>query len=358
MSQQADSYSIVLQKAINAVKRGDKVNARRYAEQAIRINPDNEYPWLVLAAIASPKASIAYLSKALEINPSSQRARKGMHWAVGRLRNEPIRSAPGNLPQNESLIPVPIKKRKSRPVILWLVITGMLIGLVSAWLGITSFTTVFADEKPVPMVVNLLKATLTFTPTATSTSTATPTITYTSTPTPTETYTPTPTETATNTPTSTYTSTPTATSEPPTPTATDKSTTKNKKKEQAQPPAEVNGKGKWIDVDLSQQMVYAYEGNQVVNSFLVSTGTWRTPTVTGKFKIYVKYRFADMRGPGYYLADVPYVMYFYKGYGLHGTYWHNNFGTPMSHGCVNLRTDEAGWLFNWAPIGTLVNVHP
>ena len=46
-----------------------------------------------------------------------------------------------------------------------------------------------------------------------------------------------------------------------------------------------------------------------------------------------------------------------EGYGLHGTYWHHNFGTPMSHGCVNLQTDDAGWLFGWASVGTLVNVH-
>lgn len=114
---------------------------------------------------------------------------------------------------------------------------------------------------------------------------------------------------------------------------------------------------RWIDVDLTNQMVYAYEGDVIVNSFLVSTGTWLTPTVTGQYKIYVKYRSAKMSGPGYYLPNVPYIMYFYKGYGLHGTYWHNNFGTPMSHGCVNLRTDDAAWLFNWASVGTLVNVH-
>ena len=114
---------------------------------------------------------------------------------------------------------------------------------------------------------------------------------------------------------------------------------------------------RWIDVDLTNQMVYAYEGDVIVNSFLVSTGTWATPTVTGQYKVYVKYKSAKMSGPGYYLPNVPYIMYFYKGYGLHGTYWHNNFGTPMSHGCVNLRTEDAGWLFNWASVGTVVNVH-
>lgn len=110
-------------------------------------------------------------------------------------------------------------------------------------------------------------------------------------------------------------------------------------------------------MDLSSQRVYAYQGDELINNVLVSTGTWLHPTVTGKYKIYVKYRAADMSGPGYYLPRVPYVMYFYKGYGLHGTYWHNNFGTPMSHGCINLPTDEAGWLFNFASVGTVVNIH-
>jgi lipoprotein-anchoring transpeptidase ErfK/SrfK len=125
------------------------------------------------------------------------------------------------------------------------------------------------------------------------------------------------------------------------------------------PPVVSNGNGgeRWIDVDLTQQRLYAYEGDSVVASFLVSTGTWQTPTVTGKFKIWIKIPSQDMTGPGYYLPDVPYVMYFYKDYGLHGTYWHNNFGTPMSHGCVNLRTPDAEWLYSFASVGTVVNVH-
>ena len=121
-------------------------------------------------------------------------------------------------------------------------------------------------------------------------------------------------------------------------------------------PEKGNGK-RWIDVNLSEQRVYAYEGDIVVNSFIVSTGTARTPTVTGNFKIWIKLKSTTMSGPGYYLTNVPYTMYFYKGYGLHGTYWHNNFGTPMSHGCVNLSIPDAEWLYNWAFEGTEVNVH-
>lgn len=113
----------------------------------------------------------------------------------------------------------------------------------------------------------------------------------------------------------------------------------------------------WFDVDLSDQRMYAYEGDTLVNSFVVSTGTWQTPTVTGKFKVWVKLRSAPMSGPGYYLPDVPYVMYFYGDYGIHGTYWHNNFGVPMSHGCVNLSIPDAEWAYNFASVGTVVNVH-
>jgi lipoprotein-anchoring transpeptidase ErfK/SrfK len=124
------------------------------------------------------------------------------------------------------------------------------------------------------------------------------------------------------------------------------------------PPPAIAGSGqRWIDVNLSQQRLYAYEGDTLIRSFVVSTGTWRTPTVTGKFKIWIKLRSAPMSGPGYYLPDVPYIMYFYKGYGIHGTYWHNNFGTPMSHGCVNMTIADAEWVYNFTSVGTVVNVH-
>ncbi len=115
--------------------------------------------------------------------------------------------------------------------------------------------------------------------------------------------------------------------------------------------------GRWIDVNLSAQRVTAYAGNTPVRSTLASTGLPGTPTPTGRYRIYVKYVSTLMSGPGYYLPNVPYTMYFYRGYGLHGTYWHANFGHPMSHGCINLPTPEAQWLFNWASVGTLINIH-
>lgn len=118
---------------------------------------------------------------------------------------------------------------------------------------------------------------------------------------------------------------------------------------------------KWIDVNLTTQTLTAYEGTTPVFRTSVSTGTARYPTVEGTFHIYVKLRTTRMRGgsgaDAYDLPNVPYVMYFYRGYALHGTYWHNNFGTPMSHGCVNLSIPDAEWLYNWADVGTKVVTH-
>jgi len=114
---------------------------------------------------------------------------------------------------------------------------------------------------------------------------------------------------------------------------------------------------RWIDVDLTGQVLTAYEGDTPVRVTLVSTGIRYMPTPVGQFRIWIKLQYDDMAGPGYYLPDVPYTMYFYASYALHGTYWHDNFGHPMSHGCVNLPTPEAEWLFHWADVGTLVNIH-
>ncbi len=117
------------------------------------------------------------------------------------------------------------------------------------------------------------------------------------------------------------------------------------------------GSNRWIDVDLSSQTVRAYQGNTVVRSMIVSTGIARYPTPTGRFRIYAKYPSVTMSGPGYYLPGVPHTMYFYRGYALHGTYWHRNFGHPMSHGCINLTRADAAWLYGWASVGTLVVIH-
>lgn len=105
--------------------------------------------------------------------------------------------------------------------------------------------------------------------------------------------------------------------------------------------------GKVIDVDLSQQMLRAYEDGKILMEVKVSTGLPGTPTVKGSYRIYSKYKSIGMSGPGYMLPNVPYTMFFLDGYSLHGTYWHKNFGRPMSHGCVNMKTEDAKRLFDW-----------
>jgi len=117
------------------------------------------------------------------------------------------------------------------------------------------------------------------------------------------------------------------------------------------------GNNFWIEVDLSTQTLYAYRGNQIISAFLISSGTEAFPTVTGTYQIYAKYSQYTMRGPDYDIPDVPYSMFFYKGYSIHGTYWHDNFGTEMSRGCVNMETDEAAWIYENAPVGTYVFIH-
>jgi lipoprotein-anchoring transpeptidase ErfK/SrfK len=111
-----------------------------------------------------------------------------------------------------------------------------------------------------------------------------------------------------------------------------------------------------IEIDLSEQRLSAWEGNRRVYSSRISTGKRSTPTPIGRFQITSKYRTHRMRGRGYDIPDVPYAMYFYGGYAIHGAYWHNRFGTPVSHGCVNLPVAQARKLYSWAQTGTTVIV--
>ena len=117
--------------------------------------------------------------------------------------------------------------------------------------------------------------------------------------------------------------------------------------------ARVGGE-KWIEVNLSDQKLYAWAGDRIVNEFLISSGVRAYPTVQGVFRMWIRTPKQTMSGGDrssgtyYNLPNVQWVQYFYGEYALHGTYWHNNFGTPMSHGCVNLTIEDAEWLFNWS----------
>ncbi len=124
------------------------------------------------------------------------------------------------------------------------------------------------------------------------------------------------------------------------------------------PPPEVRAGERWLDVEIETQIVTAYVGAQPVFATLVSTGRGQEgselATPQGLHRIWVKLETSDMdnldnleANESYAIQAVPWVMYFQKGYGLHGTFWHRAFGRVQSHGCVNLSPSDAERLFNW-----------
>lgn len=123
----------------------------------------------------------------------------------------------------------------------------------------------------------------------------------------------------------------------------------------------VSGYGKWIEVDLSHQTTTLYLGNVPIKTFLISSGRAATPTEIGTFHVYRKYDITTMTGTilgdYYYIPNIPWVSYFDDGEAFHGTYWHHNFGHPMSHGCINMSIPDAKILYDFAPVGTKVVVH-
>jgi len=388
-------------KAREALKNGAMTDARQWAERAAELAPQSEDPWLILAAVVSPRESVKYIRKALETNPNSPRAKQGMEWAMKRLGETPkARVSPEDGKQAKGEVMTrsvskgqsqskdaknPKKRIPLLPILL--VAMGCAVFIFAAWSAVTSpvmasilniASTPQAQTKQPFAQVNIAKPAAADAQQPMAQAIA-PTVIFTAIP-PTvaiqesqpeatsipPTLEPTleafilPTETPFVEP---ATALPEVTSEPgaisaeiiadtPTPEFTEPTVAPY-----VPPQVAASDGERWIDVDLSQQRLYAYAGETLMNSFVVSTGTWQTPTVTGKFKIWIKVRSQAMTGPGYYLPDVPYVMYFYKDYGLHGTYWHNNFGTPMSHGCVNLTIPDSEWLYNFASVGTVVNVH-
>ncbi len=328
-----------LHRARVAALQGRLEAARAWAQMAARLTPEWDQPWLLLARwTQDPAARQVYLQWVLRRNPRHREARRLLRQSQQASRGAPRVHIPTPRTASPARTGGPWWKALQAFVVLMLI--GLLWGLGAWWdargrrltvaaLGLAPGTPAVTPLWQVP------KATATPTPTVTPTPTPTPTPTLTPTPTPT------PTPTATPTPTPTFTPSPTPTRVP-----------------QLPPGVDLAPDTRWIEVDLSEQKLYAYEGTRLVREFVVSTGRWPFVTVTGVFRIRTKLVSTLMTGPGYYLPDVPYTMYFYKGYAIHGTYWHNNFGTPMSHGCVNMRVEEARWLFEWASVGTIVYVHP
>jgi len=314
------------------------------------MEPDNITALLWLAWLAtSQQESLTLLSRVLELDPKNERAQAALRWA---RRRPPTGEGYADRPESES--PPPAPDLPSRADLLQRVLgsteaqekarSGVaaqrarkLIGPFGLLLSIAACLFVIgvaliAWYSPTAVLAWMLPTatpTVTPAPSVSPDSVASPPISIVSVPTSSYAPSPAPTTPPFHNPN------PTPTIAPPPPSATPV-------------PAPSANDEKWIDVDLTHQRLTAYHGNTPVFQTSVSTGLRNTPTVVGEFRIYWKLTATDMAGPGYYLPGVPYTMYFYAGYALHGTYWHSNFGQPMSHGCVNLRTEDAKWLFNWA----------
>lgn len=460
-----------LDHAQKALRAGNKILAKEYCDLAENTAPDLEEVWLLKATLSEPAESVTCLQKALEINPNSERARKGMLWAQERMsalgittesddqvavepvqeispevtetvesldKNpfkvgtpEDVQVSDENASQTQEMAAVAANEEKSvleKTAIPWTRkwLTPLSIVILLVLLALATFYQSNLIQALDPMVskgvmggsgetidvifpTNTLETNVPLSPTTAITEvhdqveeptnpeipSPTPTQTILATTQPTNTVLPSRTPLPTTTeviflspttqndvvpspttqteiqpsPTTQIQALMTVTPNPawigvpsPTPLPTDTEEpqfTVNPLPTFAvvAPITNPSSNARWIDVDLTHQMLYAYEGDQMLNAFVVSTGTWQYPTVTGSYNVYVKYLYKDMSGVDFYLPDVPYTMFFYDGYAIHGTYWHNNFGVPMSHGCVNMTIPDAAWIYQFASVGTTVNVH-
>ena len=116
-------------------------------------------------------------------------------------------------------------------------------------------------------------------------------------------------------------------------------------------PSTIGAAERWVAVNLKEQTAVAYEGDRPVYAALVATGLPGTPTVQGVFRTWRRLDTGVMAGSGYYIEDVTWTCYFYSGYALHTAYWHDAFGRPRSHGCVNLSPYDAWWIYQWSAAG-------
>jgi len=387
-----------LRLGIEAAQSGREKQARSYFVAVLKKNPTHVPAMLWLAfVLPSPQDTIRVLNRVLALDPDNERAKAGVRWARSRIDHadptatrralqlppEPEETpTAGELHLRQQLLlgdsPPQAKKgvmahrarRNFRSLLMILVVVG-LIGLLLlgggalAWLPPDTlaawFPTAVAPAEPVPETA---PAALGVVPPAPALNLASHVDTLPPLPAPspalkTEIIEETAPAPATDAPLTEPESEAVAMALPPAdpiafqgpewPAATEENTTLALPVDTLQPFRQPAYPGeKWIEVNVTTQQVTAWEGTTPVFSFIASTGLPNTPTVLGEFNIYWKLEKTPMSGPGYYLPDVPYTMYFYGGYALHGTYWHENFGQPMSHGCVNLETENAKKLFDWA----------
>ncbi len=373
--------------AQQAFRQGDKHAARHWAEQAVTLDPNQEDAWLLLAAVSSPRASVVCLQQALKIHPGSERAQKGLEWALKRVREteakhetviatQPVRPVAPTQPVKTGYLPVaaqPVRTAKTAP-------NGTLVrdrfGLPAMLMTLACLLiagVVFVSATPAKAFLNSLMApsqgavrwasaqvpkpatgafpTPTLLPSALATSAA---------------------EVAFATPGPVFTQLPAATStEPvvstplpadlvyapsPTPLPTDTPP--------AGQPAPNYDNGKLILVDISEQHLYAYENGALVYSFVASTGMGGGTRV-GTFSVLDK--IPNAYGSTWNIWMPNWMGIYWSGSlenGIHALpilpngqrLWAGYLGTPISYGCVVLGTYESELLYNWAEIGTVVEI--
>ena len=377
MSTNLHAAKEALRRSQLALRAGDKETARRWAEKAAVLAPELEEPWLFLAAVSRPQISIHYLERALALNPTSERARKGMLWARKTLAEKQTAKKPPVLlvppsekteksPKPERPAPVggilhiaaekqieatqPAPKAEKAPArSLWQ------ISLPAMLITVLIVSAVWALFPRISSFAAGLNVAGTATPSQAHWSTAeinkptyTPTATATFTPSPTATITPSPTPTFTPLPTNTPKPKPTA---EPQPAAAEEYTY-------------TPSGAKYVLVDISEQHMYAYEGNTLVFSFVASTGM-NNATATGSFSVLNKI-------PSAYGSTWDIWMPYWLGIywagslqnGIHALpimsngsiLWDGYLGTPISYGCVVLGTYEAKLLYDWVDVGTPVDI--
>ncbi|MCA9875076.1 MAG: L,D-transpeptidase family protein [Anaerolineales bacterium] len=331
-----------------ALRTGQRPRALVLAREAVRQDPNDHRAWLLLAGLTNdPAKSLEYVERAEMLQPHDPTVRQARTWAERRL--------PASLPRKSAARSS--RKKWGNTAVFFLAALLIFLALVAGglfvWATLPSGNAVAVLQTAVPQAVPPT-AIIPNTPAAELTpgapggaphslAKAVAPADQNDAPRPVWTVTPTPTIT-------------------PTPTPTPVPTFLSPQNQQlGVRPFGVGPDERWVDVNLTTQTLNAYEGNNVVYTALVSSGIPAYPTVTGMFRIYLRFESQTMNGYllgyDYYLEGVPYVMYFYEDYALHGAYWHENFGYPMSHGCVNLDEPDAAWLYAWTTYGTVVNVH-
>jgi lipoprotein-anchoring transpeptidase ErfK/SrfK len=351
-----------LKNALKKLRRGDQEAAREWAQRAVELAPGLEEAWLILASLSEPRASLEYIKEALKINPDSPGARQSLLEVQQHLEN--TREAASSQP------PHPVSPRSdqknTRALLGWLrlfpvyglaILSIVVLTQLVLKSGIANAHVVPSSESQPIILQPMATSVSTVTPQAADIVSSIPFPADTSVPTilPTETPSPVPEDMPDPSAASSLLLSPVP--DLPGPSAMDA----------PRPPApEVATGEKRIIVNISEQHLYAFQGDTLVHNFIVSTGVDNSTSV-GTFSIVDKIpdAYSDLWGfwmPDwlglYALGDIE--------NGLHalpvlpdGTViWEDALGKPISHGCVVMNPDNARSLFEWADIGTPVEILP